>query len=80
MLYKVALAIDRLIEAAYMSLYKEKVNFFGQKRIVLFLPRTEVYSRPLVYKLKESTYKQYKQFWKRVLAFIYRTYNPKQVI
>jgi hypothetical protein len=40
-----------------MSLCEEKVNFFGQERIASFLPRTEVYSRPLVYKLKKSTYK-----------------------
>jgi len=59
-LYEVALAVDRLVEAAYMSLCEEKVNFFGQKRITSFLPQTEVYSRPLVYKLKESTYKQYR--------------------
>jgi hypothetical protein len=79
-LYEVGLAVDRLVEAAYMSLCEEKVNFFGQKRIASFLPRTEVYSRPLVYKLKESTYKQYKQLWKRALAFICRTCDPEQDI
>jgi hypothetical protein len=79
-LYEVALAIDSLVEAAYMSFCEEKVNFFGQKRITSFLPRTEVYSRPLVYKLKESTYKQYKELWKRALAFICRTCDPKQEI
>jgi hypothetical protein len=63
-----------------VSLCEEKVNFFGQKRITSFLPRTEVYSRPLIYKLKESTYKQYKQLWKRALAFICRTCDPKQDI
>jgi hypothetical protein len=51
-LYEVASAVDRLVEAAYMSLCEEKVNFFGQRRIASFLPQTEVYSRPLVYKLK----------------------------
>jgi len=45
-LYEVASAVDRLVEAAYMSLCEEKVNFFGQKKIASFLPRTEVYSRP----------------------------------
>jgi hypothetical protein len=79
-LYEVGLAVDRLVEAAYMSLCKEKVNFFRQKRIASFLPRTEVYSRPLVYKLKESTYKQYKQLWRRALAFICRTCDPEQDI
>lgn len=80
MLYEIALAVDRLVEAAYVTLCEEKVNFFGHERIASFLTRTEVCSRPLVYKLKESTYKQYKQFWKRALAFICRTCNPKQDI
>jgi hypothetical protein len=62
------------------SISQEKVNFFGQKRIASFLPRMEVYSRPLVYKLKESTYKQYKQFWKRALALTCRTCDPEQHI
>lgn len=56
-------AIDRIVEAAHDSLCAEKVNFFGQKRITSFLPRKEVYSRPIVYKLQKSTYRQYKQSW-----------------
>jgi hypothetical protein len=51
MLYEIGLAVDRLVEAAHLSLRKEKVNFFGQKRITSFLPDREVYSCPLVYKL-----------------------------
>lgn len=61
LLDELAMAIDRLVEAAHSSLCTEKVNFFGQKRITSFLPGKEVYSRPLVYKLQKSTYKQYKQ-------------------
>lgn len=49
--YKISLAIDRLVEAAHLSLREEKVNFFGQKRITSFLLDREVYSRLLVYKL-----------------------------
>jgi hypothetical protein len=79
-LYEIESAVDRIVEVAYTSLCEENVNFFGEKRIASFLPRIEVYSRPLVYKLKESTYKQYKQFWKRALAFICRTCDPKQDI
>jgi hypothetical protein len=56
------------------------LNFFRQKRITSFLPDREVYSRPLVYKLQEATYKQYKQSWKRALAFICRTSDPRQEI
>jgi hypothetical protein len=61
--YEISLAVDRLVEAAHLSLCEEKVNFFGQKRITSFLPDREVYSRPLVYKLHEATYKQSKQSW-----------------
>jgi hypothetical protein len=78
--YEIGLAIDRLVEKALLSLCEEKVNFFGQKRITSFLPGREVYSRPLVYKLQEATYKQYKQCWKRALAFICRTSDPRQQI
>lgn len=78
--YEISLAIDRLVEAAHASLCEEKVNFFGQKRITSFLPDREVFSRPLVYKLQEATYKQYKQTWKRALAFICRTSDPRQQI
>ena len=74
------MAVDRLVEAAHLLLREEKVNFFGQKRITSFLPDREVYSRPLVYKLQEATYKQYKQSWKRALAFICRTCDPRQEI
>jgi hypothetical protein len=78
LLDELGMAIDRLVEAAHNSLCTEKVNFFGQRRISSFLPGKEVYSRPLVYKLQKSTYKQYKQSWKRALAFICRTHDPDQ--
>jgi hypothetical protein len=79
-LYEIGLAVDRLVEAAHLSLREEKVNFFRQKRITSLLPDREVYSRPLVYKLQEATYKQYKQSWKRALAFFCRTSDPRQEI
>jgi hypothetical protein len=71
-------AIDRLVETAYASVCEDKVNFFGQKRITSFLPRKEVFSRPLVFKLQQSTYRQYKQSWKKLLAFTYRTSTVAQ--
>ena len=80
MLYEIGLAVDRLVEAAHLPLREEKVNFFGQKRITSFLPDREVYSCPLVYKLQEATYKQYKQSWKQALAFICHTSDPRQEI
>jgi hypothetical protein len=66
-------AIDRLVEVAYTSVCEDKVNFFGQRRITSFLPQREVYSRPLIFKLQQSTYRQYKQSWKKLLAFVCRT-------
>jgi hypothetical protein len=46
MLYEIGLAVDRLVEAAHLSLCKEEVNFFGQKQITSFLLDREFYSRP----------------------------------
>jgi hypothetical protein len=77
-LVEVAGAIDRLVQTAYVSVCEDKVNFFGQKRITSFLPKREAYSRPLVVKLQQATYQQYKQTWKRALAFVCRTSNPTQ--
>lgn len=76
-LIEMSKAIDRLVSVAYTSVCEDKVNFFGQKRITCFLPQKEVYSRPPVYKLQQSTYKQYKQVWKPALAFVFRTHNPR---
>lgn len=76
-LIEMAKAIDRLVSVAYASVCEDRVNFFGQNRITCFLPQKEVYSRPLVYKLQQSTYQQYKQLWKRALAFVLRTHDPR---
>ena len=70
---EISKSIDRLVSTAYASVCEDKVNFFGQKRITSFLPHKEVYSRPLVVKLQQSTYTQYKHSWKRLLAFTCRT-------
>ncbi|KAK4551663.1 hypothetical protein LTR86_010994 [Recurvomyces mirabilis] len=66
-------AIDRLVEAAYCDVREDRINFFGLKRIASFIPGREVYSRPLVVKLQEGTYRQYKMVWKRAVAFVCRS-------
>jgi hypothetical protein len=78
--YKIDLAINRLVETAHLPLREEKMKFFGQRRITSFLPFTEDYSRPLMYKLQKVTYKQYKQCWGRALAFNCRTNDPRQQV
>jgi hypothetical protein len=49
------------------------VNYFGQRCISSFLPAKKMYSRPLLVKLQAATYKRYKESWKRLLAFVYRS-------
>ena len=72
-LVEISDAIDRLVSAAHTSVCEDKVNFFGQKRITSFLPHKEVYSRPLVVKLQQSTYTQHIYSCKRLLTFACRT-------
>ena len=74
----IADSIDRIIEAAYLTVSEDRLNFFGQKRIATFLPRQTGYSASLVYKLQEGTYRAYKRVWKRLIAFIHRTNTPER--
>lgn len=66
-------SVDRLVEAAYITVCSDKVNYFGQRCISSFLPAKKMYSRPLLVKLQAATYKRYKESWKRLLAFVYRS-------
>jgi hypothetical protein len=69
-------SLDRLVEQARDSIVQGRVNAFDQQRINSFLrpgSRTSKASdRPLAYKLKEGTYRQYKGTWKQLLCFVYR--------
>lgn len=71
----ITLSIDRLIDAAYTSVCEDKVNFFAQKCISSFLPNKKAYSQPLMVKLQKPTYQRYKDSWKRLLCFAYRSSN-----
>jgi hypothetical protein len=71
-------SIDRLIESAYATVNEDKVNFFAQRCISSFLPHKKAYSQPLMVKLQKPTYQRYKDTWKRLLCFAYRTNDPYQ--
>jgi hypothetical protein len=78
-LSEVVLSIDRLVEAAYTSVRQDKINFFAQKCISSFLPNKKAYSQPLMVKLQKSTYHRYKDLWKRLICFTYRSSNVNEV-
>lgn len=71
-------SIDRLIESAYATVNEDKVNFFAQRCISSFLPHKKAYGQPLMVKLQKPTYQRYKDTWKRLLCFAYRTNDPYQ--
>lgn len=69
-------SIDRLIEAAYSSVEKDKINFFAQRCISSFLANKKAYSQPLMVKLQKTTYRRYKDTWKRLICFVCRSNDP----
>jgi hypothetical protein len=75
MLAKLTSSIDRLVESAYKSVCDDKINFFAQRRINSFLLKKTMYSQPLMVKLQRSTYQRYKELWKRLLCFVFRSVN-----
>lgn len=64
-------SLDRIIEQARVSLQEGQVNVFDQHRVNGFLSRRSAH-RPLLYKLKDDTYKAYKKVWKQLLCFLYQ--------
>jgi hypothetical protein len=70
-------SFDRVIEQARSSLLEDKVNLFDQHRVNSFIPRRD-YAWPLLYKLREPTYYNYKKVWKQLLYFLYRLAWKKQ--
>jgi hypothetical protein len=56
-IYELSSTIDRLIEVAYQEVCEDKINLFGQKQIMSFIPSREVYSKPLVFKLQAGIYR-----------------------
>lgn len=73
-------SLDRIVEEAHSSIRDDKVNVFDQERINSFLQRRRAFDRPLMIKLRDSTYQKYKQVFKRLLCFAYRTIQPENPI
>lgn len=66
-------SLDRVIEEAHSSIRNDKVNVFNQARINSFIQRRRAFDRPLLTKLRNSTYRDYKLVFKRLICFAYRT-------
>lgn len=72
-LLEVCRSIDRLVDAAILAVEEDRINPFDQMRINSFMQRPKTSDKPLAFKLQKSTYRTYKDVWKRLLCFIYRT-------
>ncbi|KAL5373648.1 hypothetical protein PMIN06_012450 [Paraphaeosphaeria minitans] len=70
-------SLDRVVEEAHSSIRNDKVNVFDQARINSFIQRRRAFDRPLLTKLRDSTYRGYKQVFKRLICFAYRTIQPE---
>jgi hypothetical protein len=69
-------SLDRIVEEAHSSICNDKVNVFDQARINSFIQKRRAFDRPLMTKLRNSTYQRYKQVYKRLLCFAFRTIQP----
>ncbi|KAF1348215.1 hypothetical protein EJ07DRAFT_25906, partial [Lizonia empirigonia] len=73
-------SLDRIVEQAHTSIRDDKVNVFDQARINSFFQRRRAFDRPMMVKLRNSTYQKYKQVFKRLICFAYRTMQPENRI
>lgn len=73
-------SLDRIVEQAHTSIRDDKVNVFDQARINSFIQRRRAFDRPLMVKLRNATYQKYKQVFKRLICFAYRTMQPENCI
>jgi hypothetical protein len=69
-------SLDRIVEEAHSSICNDKVNVFDQARINSFIQKRRAFDRPLMTKLRNSTYQRYKQVYKRLLCFAFCTIQP----
>lgn len=77
LLVEFSASIDRVVEEAHSSIRNDKVNVFDQARINSFIQRRRAFDRPLLTKLRNSTYRDYKLVFKRLICFAYRTIRPE---
>ncbi|KAK4985284.1 hypothetical protein LTR66_008219 [Elasticomyces elasticus] len=78
LLAEFAQSLDRIVEEPHKSVCNDKVNVFDQARINSSIQRRRAWTRPLMIKLKKSTYRGYKLVWQRLICFAYRTIQPAQ--
>jgi hypothetical protein len=57
-------SLDCIVEEAHSSICNDKVNVFDQARINSFIQKRRAFDRPLMTKLRNSTYQRYKQVYK----------------
>ncbi|KAI5364340.1 hypothetical protein J4E82_011544 [Alternaria postmessia] len=72
--------LDHVVEQAHTSIWDDKVNVFDQARINSFIQRRRAFHRPLMIELRDSTYRSYKQVFKRLICFAYRTMQSENRI
>lgn len=72
-LVEICASIDRLIDQAIAAIQEDRINPFDQMRINSSLQRPRASDKPLAFKLQKSTYRAYRDVWKRLLCFAHRT-------
>jgi hypothetical protein len=74
-------SFDRVIEQAYQSICEDRISVFDQAKINSFIAdRSAKQERMIMVKLQKGTFRAYKDLWKRLLCFVYRTSLPTQEI
>jgi hypothetical protein len=74
-------SFDRIIERAYRSICEDRISVFDQAKINSFIAdRTAKQERMIMIKLQKGTFRAYKDLWKRLLCFVYRTSLSSQAI
>jgi hypothetical protein len=73
-------SLDRIVEEAHASIRDDKVNVFDQAHINSFIQRRRAFDRPLMIKLRDSTYRNHKRVFKRLICFACWTMQPENRI
>jgi len=73
-------SLERVVNTAYQSIVKDKINVFDQLRINTFQSTGRLFSRPLLVKLQKGTWRTYTALWKKFLCFVVRSTRPDQPI
>ncbi|KAF2993360.1 hypothetical protein E8E13_001896 [Curvularia kusanoi] len=72
---------DRIIEQAHRPICEDRISVFDQVKINGFMDdRSAKQERMIMVKLQKGTFRAYKNLWKRLLCFVYRTSLPSQAI